>query len=62
MEKTTGLDNAMPLLGEDWFDPLETGVRQQIRSFIEAMLEAELESYDLPDDYYPEAEIAEDYL
>jgi len=43
MEKTTGLDNAMPLLGEDWFDPLETGVRQQIRSFIEAMLEAELE-------------------
>src|SRR3954468_11495097 len=44
MEKTTGLDAAVPLLGEDWFDPLEAGVRQQIRSFIEQMLEAELEA------------------
>jgi hypothetical protein len=35
---------AVPLLGEDWFDPLEAGVRQQIRSFIEQMLEAELEA------------------
>jgi transposase-like protein len=32
------------LLGEDWFDRLEAGVRQHIRSFIEAMLESELEA------------------
>jgi putative transposase len=44
MENTTGLDAAVPFLGEDWFDPLEAGVRQQIRSFIEQMLEAELEA------------------
>src|SRR3954464_9082533 len=44
MEKTTAIDAAAPLLGEDWFDPLEAGVRQQIRSFIEQMLEAELEA------------------
>ena len=44
MEKNTGLDAVVPLLGEDWFDPLEAGVRQRIRSFIEAMLESELEA------------------
>ena len=38
MEKTTSNDAAVPLLGDDWFDPLEAGVRQRIRSFIEAML------------------------
>ena len=32
------------VLGEDWFDPLEAGVRTRIRSFIEALLEAELEA------------------
>jgi hypothetical protein len=32
------------LLGEDWFDRLEAGVRQHIRSCIEAMLESELEA------------------
>jgi putative transposase len=31
-------------LGEDWFDPLEAGVRIRIRSFIEELLEAELEA------------------
>jgi putative transposase len=31
-------------LGEDWFDPLEAGVRTRIRAFIEALLEAELEA------------------
>src|SRR3954463_16376323 len=31
-------------LGEDWFDPLEAGVRTRIRVFIEALLEAELEA------------------
>jgi putative transposase len=44
MEKNTGLDSVVPLLGEDWFDPLEAGVRQHIRSFIEAMLESELDA------------------
>jgi putative transposase len=44
MEKNTGLDAVVPLLGEDWFDPLEASVRQRIRSFIEAMLESELEA------------------
>src|SRR5246500_3838903 len=32
----------VPLLGADWFDPLEAGIRQRIRSFIENMLEEEL--------------------
>ena len=31
-------------LGEDWFDPLEAGVRTRIRAFIEDLLEAELEA------------------
>jgi transposase-like protein len=31
-------------LGEDWFDPLEAGVRTRIRAFIETLLEAELEA------------------
>jgi putative transposase len=30
-------------LFEDWFDPIESGVRGQIRRFIESMIEAELE-------------------
>ena len=44
MEKNTASDAPVPLLGEDWFDPLEAGVRQHIRSFIEAMLESELDA------------------
>jgi transposase-like protein len=31
-------------LGDDWFDPLEVGVRARIRTFIEALLEAELDA------------------
>ena len=42
---------ALPHLGtetnaqlfEDWFDPIESGVRGRIRDFIESMIEAELE-------------------
>jgi putative transposase len=30
-------------LGDDWFDPLEAGVRTRIRDFIEELLEAELD-------------------
>src|ERR1019366_7514453 len=31
-------------LGDDWFDPLEAGVRALIRGFIEELLEAELDA------------------
>ena len=31
-------------LFHDWFDPIEMGVRSQVRSFIEGMIEAELEA------------------
>lgn len=42
---------ALPHLGtetnaqlfENWFDPIESGLRGQIRRFIESMIEAELE-------------------
>jgi len=46
-------DSAKPAIGtaasehflcDDWFDPLETGVRTRIRGFIEEFLEAELNS------------------
>src|SRR3984893_4565734 len=30
-------------LGDDWFDPLEAGVRTRIRRFIEELLEAEID-------------------
>ena len=32
-----------PFAGSDWFDPLEEAVRSQVRSFIEQLLEEELE-------------------
>jgi transposase-like protein len=31
-------------LFDDWFDPIETGIRLQVRSFIEGMIEAELDA------------------
>jgi putative transposase len=31
-------------LCDDWFDPLEAGVRTRIRGFIEELLEAELDT------------------
>ncbi len=34
----------MMFQGEDWFDPLEVAVRGRVRSFIEAILEEELEA------------------
>jgi transposase-like protein len=42
MSKDIAFEQQVPLLGAEWFDPLEAGVRQQIRSFIEEMLEEEL--------------------
>jgi putative transposase len=44
MEQNTADKGAGPFVGADWFDPLEAGVRQRIRGFIEAMLEAELDA------------------
>jgi putative transposase len=42
MEKDIAVEEEIPMVGADWFDPLESGVRQQIRSFIQGMLEEEL--------------------
>ena len=42
MTKDTAIEAEVPLLGADWFDPLEAGIRQHIRSFIENILEEEL--------------------
>jgi putative transposase len=42
MTKDIAIEDEVPFLGADWFDPLEAGVRQQIRGFIETMLEEEL--------------------
>ena len=30
------------LLGEGWFDPIEMGIREQIRGFIETLVDEEL--------------------
>ena len=42
MTKHIAIEEEVPFPGADWFDPLETGVRQHIRSFIEVMLEEEV--------------------
>jgi hypothetical protein len=44
-------------LGDNWFDPLEAGVRTRIRGFIEELLEAELDTA-LGRDRYQRAETA----
>ncbi len=35
MTENSVSDDAAPFLGTDWFDPVEAGVRQRIRGFIE---------------------------
>jgi putative transposase len=40
----SGVAEGDVLLGENWFDPLEAGVRTRIRGFIEGLLEAELDA------------------
>ena len=40
----TGLPPSLAYTGSDWFDPLEEAVRLQVRSFIEELLEEELEA------------------
>src|ERR1700752_262643 len=42
MKNDIAIEAEVPLLGADCFDPLEAGIRQRIRSFIENMLEEEL--------------------
>ena len=42
MTKDTADAVPVPILGSDWFDPLEAGIRQQLRSLIEGLLEEEL--------------------
>lgn len=44
MEQDIAVNEEMPMLGADWFDPLESTIRQQIRCFIQGMLEEELEA------------------
>ena len=40
----TAMSPSLPFAGSDWFDPLEEAVRLQVRSFIEELLEEELEA------------------
>ena len=42
MEQDIAVEEEIPMLGTDWFDPVESGIRQQIRSFLQGMLEEEL--------------------
>src|SRR5215217_3675186 len=42
--RAAGAAETALFLGEDWFDPLEAAVRTRIRSFIEELLEAELDA------------------
>ncbi len=44
MEHLTASTSPIPYSGEDWFDPLEEAVRFQVRAFIEAVAEAELQA------------------
>ena len=45
MEKnSTGTPEASLFDGTAWFDPIEAGVRERIRGFIETMLEEELKT------------------
>ena len=42
MEKNSTTDAAPLFSGEAWFDPIEAGIRERIRGFIEALFEEEL--------------------
>ena len=41
MEKNSTTDAAPLFAGEAWFDPIEAGLRQRIRGFLEEMIEQE---------------------
>ena len=38
-------------LFDDWFDPIEAGVRDRVREFIQAMVEGELDAALMPPRY-----------
>ena len=40
--KQTDLGSTALFAGEAWFDPIETGIRERVRGFIEELLEQEL--------------------
>jgi putative transposase len=42
MDSTTTLDDGTLFLGEAWSDPIEAGIRDRIRGFIEELIEEEL--------------------
>src|SRR5512133_3815633 len=42
MDNTTAVDETTLFLGEAWSDPIEAGIRDRIRSFIEELIEEEL--------------------
>lgn len=42
MDSTTTLDDGTLFLGEAWSDPIEAGIRDRIRGFIEQLIEEEL--------------------
>jgi putative transposase len=42
MDSTTTVDDATLFLGEAWSDPIEAGIRDRIRGFIEELIEEEL--------------------
>lgn len=42
MTETIAKETEVPFLGANWFDPLEAGVRERIRGFIQNLLEDEL--------------------
>ena len=39
-----GASTASSQLFDDWFDPIETGVRERVRGFIEEMIRSELDA------------------
>ena len=41
-DSTTQTDGLGPFSGDAWFDPIEAGVRERVRGFIEELLEQEL--------------------
>src|SRR5512134_603069 len=42
MDNTTPVDETTLFLGEAWSDPIEAGIRDRIRGFIEELIEEEL--------------------
>ena len=39
---STAADGTMVFTGEAWFDPIEAGLRERVRGFIEELVEREL--------------------